>query len=174
MNDNICGMPPAVEAYLDIETTGLYPTYNEITVVGIYITTGLEDRFIQLVGEKINGEAILNSLQEVSTLYTYNGSRFDLPFIYARHGVNLVSCFKHHDLMFSCWKNRLYAGLKKVEVCLGIERKLKDVNGYEAVRLWWRYINDYDQLALQKLLEYNKEDVVNLKILKDRLLASTR
>ncbi len=72
--------------------------------------------------------------------------------------------------MHHCWKNHLYGGLKAVERCLGIERNLKEINGYEAVRLWWRYINDYDRLALEKLLAYNNEDVINLKILKDKLL----
>ncbi len=38
-----------------------------------------------------------------------------------------------------------------------------------AVRLWWRYVNDYDQAALRILLEYNKEDVLNLKTLRDKL-----
>jgi uncharacterized protein YprB with RNaseH-like and TPR domain len=35
--------------------------------------------------------------------------------------------------------------------------------------LWWRYINHQDLYALDLLLEYNKEDVVNLKKLKERL-----
>jgi uncharacterized protein len=72
--------------------------------------------------------------------------------------------------MYHCWRNRLYGGLKGVERCLGIERKLKEVNGLEAIRLWWRWVNDYDQSALQTLLDYNKEDVVNLKVLKERLI----
>jgi DNA invertase Pin-like site-specific DNA recombinase len=41
--------------------------------------------------------------------------------------------------------------------------------GYEAVKLWWRYANDFDEDALVTLLEYNREDVVNLKTLKERL-----
>jgi uncharacterized protein len=161
---------PGLEAYLDIETTGLHPFHNEITVVGIYITGEIEERFVQIVGDKITGNAILDSLQGVKSLYTYNGHRFDLPFIHSRHGVNLESHFSHCDLMHHCWRNNLYGGLKKVECALGIERRLKDVNGFEAVKLWWRYIQYSDQIALHKLLEYNKEDVVNLKVLKDRLL----
>jgi uncharacterized protein len=157
------------EAYLDIETTGLHPTRNEITVVGIYITKAKEERFVQIVGEKITGDAIVQSLEGVTDLYTYNGHRFDLPFIHARHGVNLESRFHHCDLMHHCWRNNLYGGLKAVERCLGIERQLKDVNGFEAVRLWWQYIQYCDQIALHKLLDYNKEDVKNLKILKDKL-----
>jgi uncharacterized protein YprB with RNaseH-like and TPR domain len=161
-----------LEAYLDIETTGFHPVYNEITVVGIYLSDGIFENCVQLVGAKICADAILQSLTGVADLYTYNGHRFDLPFIYSRHGVNLESEFNHCDLMHHCWRNNLYGGLKAVERLLGIERRLKEVNGYEAVRLWWRYINDYDNAALQTLLEYNREDVVNLKVLRDRLLPS--
>jgi hypothetical protein len=72
--------------------------------------------------------------------------------------------------MHYCWRNNLYGGLKRVEERLGIERRLRDINGFEAVRLWWRYVNDCDEDALATLLEYNKEDVINLKTLKERLL----
>ena len=56
-----------------------------------------------------------------------------------------------------------------MEQTLGIPRKLTEINGLEAVRLWWRYVNDYDKDALKTLCEYNKEDVVNLKVLKDKV-----
>jgi uncharacterized protein YprB with RNaseH-like and TPR domain len=72
--------------------------------------------------------------------------------------------------MYDCWRNNLYGGFKAVERQLSIPRKLTEVNGYEAVRLWWRYVNDYDEDALSTLLEYNKEDVLNLKTLRERLL----
>jgi len=42
--------PQHVEAYLDIETTGLSPTYDEITVVGIHLCSETDAKFIQLVG----------------------------------------------------------------------------------------------------------------------------
>jgi len=164
---------PDLEAYLDIETTGFHPVLNEITVVGVYVTNGETEIFTQLVGDKISGTGILDSLEGVDSLYTYNGHRFDLPFINSRHGINLESYFSHCDLMHHCWRNNLYGGLKRVECTLGIERQLKEVNGYEAVKLWWRYVRYGDQIALRKLLEYNKEDVINLKVLKDRLLTKT-
>ncbi len=63
----------------------------------------------------------------------------------------------------------MYGGLKAVERQLGIERRLKDMNGYEAIKLWWRYVDFFDLEALNKLLEYNKEDVLNLKTLKEIL-----
>jgi uncharacterized protein len=156
------------EAYLDIETTGLDPGNCEITVVGIYLT-GEREEVVQLVGSQIKGEVILDSLQGVKSLYTYNGGRFDLPFINSRHGVNLERCFPHYDLMYHCWRKNLYGGLKAVEQCLGIPRQLKEVNGLVAIRLWWRYVNDYDQQALKILLDYNREDIINLKALKEKL-----
>lgn len=160
---------PYLEAYLDIETTGLSPEYCEITVVGIHLVSESETRFIQLVGDNATADNILRALEGVGTLYTYNGSRFDLPFIDSRLGINLANLLTHCDLMYDCWRCNLYGGFKSVEQQLGIERRLKEVNGYEAVRLWWKYVNDYDKNALTTLLEYNKEDVLNLKKLREEL-----
>jgi len=159
-----------VEAYLDIETTGLSPRYNYITVVGIHICNGDDANFTQLVGREITANNILDELRGVSVIYTYNGRGFDIPFIYYCLGINLAELFEHHDLMLDCWRNNLYGGFKAVERQLGIDRKLTEVNGYKAVRLWWRYVESFDLDALNTLLEYNKEDVLNLTELKQRLL----
>jgi uncharacterized protein YprB with RNaseH-like and TPR domain len=57
---------------------------------------------------------------------------------------------------------------------LGIRRRLVGVNGYEAVRLWWSYVKRGNKRALATLLEYNKEDVINLKVLKEKLSSTGR
>jgi len=158
-----------LEAYLDIETTGLSPAYDNITVIGIYLTDGNYQRFVQLVGEEVTRTNLLEVLQGVKVIYTYNGSGFDLPFVNALLGVDLTKSFIHHDLMLDCWKNNLYGGFKAVEVQLGIDRQLKGIDGAEAVRLWWEYQDDQDQDALNTLLYYNEEDVLNLKTLKEIL-----
>jgi uncharacterized protein YprB with RNaseH-like and TPR domain len=160
---------PGCEAYLDIETTGLSPHHCQITVVGVHLCRGKENRFVQLVGDDISAESLLEALQGVEAIYTYNGSRFDLPFIHHRLGVDLSEIFDHYDLMYDCWRNNLRGGFKAVERQLGIPRRLSDMNGYEAIRLWWRYVNDYDRRALAVLLEYNREDVINLKALREKL-----
>jgi uncharacterized protein YprB with RNaseH-like and TPR domain len=159
-----------VEAYLDIETTGLSPWDSEITVIGIHLCNGDDTRFIQLVGMDIAAQSIIEALSGVEVIYTYNGSRFDLPFINTQLGLNLAEHFTHHDLMYDCWRCNLYGGFKGVERQLGIQRKLTEVNGYEAVRLWWRYVDSFDLDALNTLLEYNKEDVLNLKTLNEVLV----
>ena len=165
-------MQNQIEAYLDIETTGLSPFDSEITVIGINICNGEDTQCIQIVGQEITTRNLLEALQGVDILYTYNGSRFDLPFIHECLGINLAGLFTHHDLMYDCWQRNLYGGFKAVERQIGIERQLKEVDGYEAIQLWWKYVDSFDLEALNTLLEYNKEDVVNLKTLKAKLLNS--
>jgi len=161
---------PSTEAYIDIETTGLTYSASEITVVGIYLCCGDEAEFVQFVGRDISADSILEVLEGVDVIYSYNGSRFDLPFIHSQLGINLAELFRHRDLMYDCWGKKLYGGLKGVERQVGIMRKLPEMNGFEAVRLWWKYVDTFDLDALNKLCEYNKEDVVNLKTLRDILL----
>ena len=162
-------MKEIVEAYLDIETTGLSPEYGEITVIGIHVCRGEETTFIQLVGRDITRGNMLDALEGVQVLHTYNGSRFDLPFIHRKLGVNIEEICSHRDLMYDCWKNNLRGGFKSVERQLGIDRESKGIDGLEAVRLWWKYVDAFDLDALNTLLLYNKEDVLNLKILKDKI-----
>ncbi len=163
-----------IEAYLDIETTGLSPESSKITVIGIHLVEDTNERFVQLVGNDITSESLLQALEGVETIHTYNGSRFDLPFIQTALGVDLTMDHIHCDLMYDCWQNNLYGGLKRVEQKLGIPRKLTEINGLEAVRLWWRYENDYDESALKTLCEYNREDVVNLKVLKEKVAGGNK
>ena len=160
----------SVEAYLDIETTGLARSSDAITVIGIYLVNGGDDRMIQMVGEEVTKDNLLEALTGVDTIHTYNGSRFDLPFIHAYLGANLKEHYSHRDLMYDCWRRNLYGGLKAVEWQLSIPRQLKGIGGLEAVMLWWRYQNGGDQNALATLLQYNKEDVVNLKVLREKLI----
>jgi len=55
-------------------------------------------------------------------------------------------------------------GLKEIERQLGIERKasVADVTGYDATVLWAQHLRG-EKTALDKLIEYNTEDVVHLK-----------
>ena len=157
------------DAYLDIETTGLSSLDDDITIIGIYLVNGSDGRLVQLVGGDVTRDNLLETLEDVHTIFTYNGSRFDLPFIRASLGLDLTDSYHHHDLMYDCWRNNLYGGFKSVEQQLGIPRQLKGIGGFEAVMLWWRYQNSGDQNAVATLLKYNEEDVVNLKYLKERL-----
>lgn len=153
-------------AYLDIETTGLSRELADLTVIGVALVRGRTCRIEQLVGQDICAERLLPLLEGADEIYTYNGSRFDLPFIKAKLGLDLKNQFKHTDLMYHCWRKDLKGGLKAVETRLGIQRKLADIDGRIAVWLWWDYVNNHDERALTTLLEYNKEDVLNLQLVR--------
>ena len=158
-------------AYLDIETTGLSPYASELTVIGIHIENG-SDTVVQMIGDEISRAGLIEAMGNVRMLYTYNGSRFDLPFIREKLNIDLTDCCAHTDLMYSCWQKNLKGGLKAVERQLGIERKLTDVDGLVAVQLWNSYKQNGCANSLNKLLEYNKEDVLNLKHLRKILKVS--
>jgi hypothetical protein len=124
---------------------------------------------VQLYDGSLNGVALEATLAGATRLYTYNGLRFDLPFISACLGVELAQRLRHTDLMYDCWRQGLYGGLKAVEAHLGIARQVVGVNGYEAVLLWHRYETYGDAQALATLLAYNREDVGNLLHLRQKL-----
>jgi hypothetical protein len=158
-----------IDAYLDIETTGLSPFFDYITVIGILRCNGKNNELIQLVGEDVTRGNLITALRDVKSIYTYNGARFDLRFIAVSLGIDLAVEYHHHDLMYDCWRCNLFGGFKAVERQLGIRRQLQGIGGFEAVQLWWSYVKGGNQSALAMLLEYNREDVVNLKVLRERL-----
>ena len=156
-------------AYIDIETTGLSRRYADLTIIGIALEKEGQCRVVQLLEADLSDRKLLAALHGVDELYSYNGSRFDLPFIRAKLGVDLKKCFRHTDLMYDCWRNKLKGGLKAVERQLGIDRCLKEVDGCAAVKLWYEYVSNHNQQALSTLLEYNREDIVNLQVLRQKL-----
>lgn len=151
-----------MKGYLDIETS----FEREIIIIGLYAS----DRgLIQLVDSEVNELNLYRILEGVGTIVSYNGSRFDLPVIRRRLGADLFREFRSRDLMYDCWRLGLYGGLKRVEKRLGIPRRLKGLNGYDAMRLWAAYEHYGDREALATLLEYNCEDVLNLVVLEQML-----
>jgi len=146
-------------AYLDIETT----FRGAVTVVGVYREPG---RLVQLVGEWITPHILEEVLGSAETVVTYNGNRFDLPVIKRRIGLDIRRRFRSRDLMYDCHRMGLFGGLKAVERALGIDRETADLTGKDAPVLWERYRKRGDREALELLLRYNGEDVVNLAILR--------
>ena len=160
-----------VYGYLDIETTGLSPRTAELTVIGLYVEYGHRRRSLfQPFGDQISPKRLKRTLSGIDVVYTYNGSRFDLPFIEAKLGVAVEKKCQHRDLMYDCWQRGLRGGFKAVERSLGIYRKTSDIDGWMAVQLWRNFTLYGDEQSLFRLLDYNREDVVNLSKLRLKLL----
>ncbi len=144
-----------MKAYLDIETCA----GGQVTVVGVY----REDRGLrQLVGGEVTDVAVWEALDGVDTLCTYNGERFDLPILERHTRLDLRSRFRSLDLLRECRRVGLKGGLKRMEERFGIPRSTRGMNGWDALQLWTQYESAGDQEALRLLLEYNREDVMNL------------
>ncbi|HKM09145.1 MAG TPA: ribonuclease H-like domain-containing protein [Candidatus Methanomethylophilaceae archaeon] len=147
-------------AYLDIETDGL-DRDSLVTVVTVH----KKNETVTLThGRGLNSRSLSDALEGASMLVTFNGSCFDVPVLKNSFpGLNLN--MPHLDLRFASLKVGLRGGLKNLEASLGITRgdNVIDVDGFEAVRLWRRWDRDGNLDALEKLIEYNKADTVNLE-----------
>ena len=93
---------------MDIETTGFIGGRSYPTVVGIAVDFPGDWSTTQLVGNGITTDAVLHVLEGVTTIYTFNGASFDLPFLAWKPGVDLRRRFEHRDLM----RESRRAGLK--------------------------------------------------------------
>lgn len=144
--------------FLDIETTGLSP-WDTITTIATY-----DGKTIQHYVQGKNLDQFARDLDPDGLLVTFNGKTFDLPFI--RKQMNLPMDQAHIDLRYVMAGLGYKGGLKKCEKALGLDRgELDGVDGSFAVLLWEEYQRAGHSGALDTLLAYNIEDVLNLEIL---------
>jgi uncharacterized protein len=149
-------------AFVDIETTGLFAGSDTITVIGLF-----DGKSPKVFVQGINLEDFAEEVQKYSLLVTFNGKRFDLPFICSVFG-DMPEYQGHLDLLYPLRRLNYRGGLKSIEKQVGLEREgsLKQVDGYLAVLLWKEY-QQGNKAALDTLVRYNLEDVVNMQYLAD-------
>ena len=147
--------------YLDIETS----FSGEVTLTGLL----RPDRgLIQLVGDANTRQDLEMLFRGLDTLCTFYGESFDLPVLRRSFGVGLLERFRSLDLSVECRRVGINGGLKRIETTMQIPRRLRGITGYDAMVLWERWENG-DRDALQTLLDYNADDVINLALLERRL-----
>ncbi len=145
--------------FLDIETDGLHRDKNSITAIGSLYKNSLA---AFLKGKNLDDFADLALQPKI--LVSFNGIRFDVPFI--EHQLKIRMNQLHLDLMYIFRSLDIRGGLKKIEIQMGLSRgDLAGIGGLEAVKLWGHYQDHGNTEALETLLAYNAEDVINLKIL---------
>jgi uncharacterized protein len=159
-------------AYLDIETDPA-----AVTMVGICY----QGRYRVFIRD-IDLWDFCDFIAPIKLLVTYNGGAFDLPILlrtfyrsvprreFARddvfnppRGTHLPGV-GHIDLMTILHRRGIRGGLKASEERLGILRppEVRGLDGFDAVLLWDRYQRG-ERAALDLLVEYNRQDVMNLK-----------
>jgi uncharacterized protein YprB with RNaseH-like and TPR domain len=155
-------------AYLDIETGTLGNGRQGITVIGLF--DGQEFRsFVH--GHNLH--AFENHLRRYDLLVTFNGKTFDVPYIERDLGIPIYQA--QIDMKVFLHRLGYHGGLKRIERQWGIRREddVAGLTGFDAVVLWARY-RCGDAAALERLIAYNRADVVNLEVLLRRGYAMAR
>jgi len=160
-------LPPAIKwrafgelghqaLYVDIETDGGFGA-EAITVIGAFDGTTT-----QIFVADRNLEAARELIERYPLVVTFNGQAFDMPLIRERFRYNLFNHI-HVDLRFPLQRLGLRGGLKTIEHQVGLKRptETQGLNGWDAVQLWQEWQTG-SVAALDLLLAYNREDVINL------------
>ena len=147
--------------FLDIETTGLSKSNNDITVIGLY--DGISTKMM-IKGINLDIDSLKKELQKYKLIVTFNGAAFDIPFINKKYP-DLLPKIPNFDVKSATDKLKLKGGLKKIEKLLGIKRSnvVEKFYGGDALTLWKMYRATGDEYYLNLLIEYNEYDIINLK-----------
>lgn len=143
--------------YLDIETDG-GNSDSSITVIGLYDGVTFTP---YVKGENL--QEFEDAISKSSTIVTFFGTGFDLP-VMQRQFPNVLFDHLHIDLCTALRRIGYRGGLKAIERQFGIERseRTQGLTGRDAVYLWRKHLRG-DSNSYELLIEYNREDVVNLE-----------
>lgn len=144
--------------FLDVEID----SYGKVVVVGIshYYSTNF---FVQ--GANLEKNILEKELKKYKLLVTFNGAAFDLPRLRKQLGISLT--IPHIDLKPLCVNLGMKGGLKDIEKQLNLKRPAHLYGN--PVDLWKAFHASGDREYLELLLEYNREDVENLKAVMERV-----
>lgn len=158
---------------LDIETTGLSPQRSKFVLGGL-LTPGdgvlKADQFFaeSLKEEQETLQAYMDAVSEKDLVLTYNGKRFDIPFIEGRakspvdlpFNLDLYLLVKHHSPIRAFLPNLKQ---KTVENFMGLwEHRKDEISGKESVELYYSYLSSHDPAVRETILLHNHDDIVQL------------
>lgn len=169
---------------LDIEATGLDPRKSKVVLMGLLTETETGVKATQFLAENHYEEdkvlmATLEFLRDnkIDYLITYNGLRYDIPFINTRleqlnydDKINLYD-FDLYRFLRKCsiLPNKLNSlSQTSVEDYFGINKDRKDtITGKENIALFNEYSLSGNSTVEKIILTHNREDIVQLyKLLK--------
>ena len=158
--------------FMDIETLGL--SSAPIILIGIAeIKGGCIESNQYLLRDKEEEpaliEAYLSHIDEASVHVTYNGARFDIPFIKNRARLYRMDCNLdqiHYDLIYparNLWKNKLpNCKLTTIEEHLFNIKRVDDVPGAYIPDYYRTYLTTKNIGPLIPIIEHNRMDIVSL------------
>jgi len=144
--------------FLDVEID----SYGKIVMVGIsdYFSTNF---FV--CGTNLEKNLLEKELKKYKLLVTFNGAAFDLPRLRKQFGISVA--IPHIDLKPLCVDLGMKGGLKEIEKQLNLRRPAHLYGN--PVELWKAFHASGDREYLELLLEYNREDVENLRAVMEKV-----
>jgi uncharacterized protein YprB with RNaseH-like and TPR domain len=162
----------------DIETTGLSAGSAQIVLGGIIIPDVKGMKLRQFFSDGGHEEAELldlyaDKISDVDVLFSYNGDRFDIPFVngrLARHhrppafdeilSVDMYRVVRAHSELRGMLPNLKQ---KTVEDYMGLWRSRKDqISGADSVYLYYEYLATKSPKLLDYILLHNSDDLLQL------------
>lgn len=169
--------------FLDIETTGLSPT-TYLFLIGLMFWE--KGRFVveQVFARDYAEEpAVLryvgDTLRRFESVVSYNGARFDLPFMETRMAANRVPAlepFSSVDLLYTA--RRVFRGTLPNCKLGTVERHIRgiartgDIPGKHIPDAYHDYVRSGDARAMKNVLYHNRMDLFTMAVLVNRLAQS--
>ncbi|HHW55515.1 MAG: ribonuclease H-like domain-containing protein [bacterium] len=159
--------------FLDIETTGLWCS-QPLFLVGILYWREGHFTLKQFLARHYREErallaALLAELPAFQVVVTYNGKKFDIPYIEGRtvaHG--LYYRFEHEQLDLLYHARRCYRGLLPNCRLVTVEEGLlnlareDDIPGHQIPQVYHHFVQTQEPPLMKKILEHNAQDLFSL------------
>ena len=155
---------------LDIEVTG--GKDREISVIGLYRPKdGIIENIALVKGDNLTLENLKYEFQGIKMLITFNGKSMDIPMIKKEFPGVIPENMPIFDVYYVAKELNLDTNLKLLEKTLEVPR-LHEFSEKRriAVKLWNKWEKYHDKRALEMLIEYNKQDTINLYPLAEKLV----
>ncbi len=157
--------------FLDIETTGLWST-QPLFLVGILFWH--QNRLIsrqffarQLYEEKPLLARLTEDLEGFSVIVTYNGKKFDIPYIEGRtvaHRLFYRSVHEQVDLLYHARRHFRDVfpdcRLTTIEEYLLRKKRTDDIPGHLIPKAYYQFIKTQDAQLMDRIIKHNKEDLL--------------
>ena len=146
--------------YIDIETTGINPYEDRITVIGcVSVIDEVVDEFAISGEEKDMIERFNKLIENYEEIITWNGFSFDIPFIKTRamkYGIRLSDAllFNHHDKRLAFEKTKIGFSYRRPNLSEALEflgiKDGKTGDGKNAIKLWYEgKIKELEEYCIQ-------------------------
>jgi len=154
---------------IDVEAT---KWNGPISIIGVYKPKEGEIDYTAFVkGENLTLDNLKQAFAHCKLLITFNGTNYDVPEIKKQFPGVIPENTPVIDLYLLAKKLDLDTGLKTLEQTFKIFRKEEVENKRKtSTKMWRKYEKTGNKKFLDNLIEYNRQDTINLYPLAERIM----